>query len=77
MVARLGDERRIMAPDAARARSPADTHRCIELRAGALIELVGQEVRGLQRRVPLRRQVVEPEAVVERVGCGSFQLSCA
>ncbi len=38
----------------------------IELRGRASIELVGQEIRGLQRRVPLRRHVVEPHAVVER-----------
>ena len=38
----------------------------IELRAAFAIELVGQEIRRLQRRVPLRRHVVEAHAVVER-----------
>ena len=68
-----GDERRIHpAPRAARARRAADAHRRIELRGRVAIELVRQEVRGLQRRVPLRRQVVEAHAVVERQPVGGL-----
>ena len=62
-----GDERRVHpAPVGAGARRRADADRRVQLRGVRGVELVGQEVRGLQGRVPLRRQVVEADAVVER-----------
>ena len=63
----LGDERRIHpAPHATRTRRPADAHRSKELRRPVSIELFWQEIRGLERRVPLRHHVIEPHAVIER-----------
>ena len=65
---RIGaDQRRVHpAAHAAGARRAADAHRVIELRGIGLIELVRQEIRCLQRRVPLRCQIVEPHPVIER-----------
>ena len=63
----LADERRVHpTAHAARARGPADAHRRKELRGRIRIEPVRQEIRRLQRRVPLRRQCIQPHAVVER-----------
>ena len=53
-----------------RARVGADADRRYSSRPPGGVELVGQEVRGLLGVVPLRRQVVEADAVVER------QLAC-
>ena len=61
------DEPRVhAAPVGAGAGVGADADRRVERGRLAGVELVGQEVRGLQRRVPLRRHVVEADAVVER-----------
>ena len=61
------DERRVHPPPVgARARRGADAHRPEELRGCARVELIGQEVRRLEGRVPLRRHVVEADPVVER-----------